>query len=747
MRVLRYIFVYRELHCEARLSRQDLVGRHFRLFHPDVDPPSPSSLPFSSAEARDQSSDDTNDEAEGEPERRKPIPLPPGTAPVTRRRRPRQRRLPTPEALDADPASATNQRVSQVAALSAPPFEEAEPCLPTPPPQQFDLAAAAPAAYYDDDSDSLEADYSYQPAYVPYIGTLCDPVQELLPAKSARFDPPDQASVADRLSGAADELLGLDGLLGLSSAAPSPGRAGIATAGGSRNALDNSSAGASLFPDFSQSTSSANSDPLRPITSLHLDSPATQALALTPIHPRSRAEHEAALALSLPIARPRHFAVEALLGDADDWEDVADETGGEVEGKKGDGFDWLLESVTGPPGRREPSLFPGMDHLWAPERGHGSKFFMPAQRFCIAYLWPWEIPPLPKLSRYAAQTYSSLLPVLPILHRPTISQMSIDPPLAFALSVVGAGYFASARSFFEQMTHKKREFSVEALSNIVLHPDERMPATQTLLLYATVGIFDDSQAEREFTASHHPLLIQMFLDNEVPPLDIPEDLDLPISDLERVWRDWIRHETYIRIAFLCYLVDMEVGRNAGESKRLLSHSHAALSTLPLPSSDLLWHAESPEEWRSTYVRLQAQQARYRLPGSPPGLPTFKAVLNALLSSTPPLPNSATAATLSSLSHASPLASTVLFQTLSSLQAQIAVSQRLLRNLSLPAPIALSASEGAGMGTFAGGSMVEAAAKSASESQERIAFGLKVIKLLGGTAACDRWFNGVQVIFH
>lgn len=72
--------------------------------------------------------------------------------------------------------------------------------------------------------------------------------------------------------------------------------------------------------------------------------------------------------------------------------------------------------------------------------------------------------------------------------------MSIDPPLAFALSVVGAGYFASARSFFEQMTHKKREFSVEALSNIVLHPDERMPATQTLLLYATVGIFDDSQA-------------------------------------------------------------------------------------------------------------------------------------------------------------------------------------------------------------------------------------------------------------
>lgn len=201
------------------------------------------------------------------------------------------------------------------------------------------------------------------------------------------------------------------------------------------------------------------------------------------------------------------------------------------------------------------------------------------------------------------------------------------------------------------------------------------------------------------------------------------------------------------IAFLCYLVDMEVGRNAGESKRLLSHSHAALSTLPLPSSDLLWHAESPEEWRNTYVRLQAQQARYRLPGSPPGLPTFKAVLNALLSSTPPLPNSATAATLSSLSHASPLASTVLFQTLSSLQAQIAVSQRLLRNLSLPAPIALSASEGAGMGTFAGGSMVEAAAKSASESQERIAFGLKVIKLLGGTAACDRWFNGVQVIFH
>ncbi|GAA5908129.1 hypothetical protein JCM8208_003698 [Rhodotorula glutinis] len=447
--------------------------------------------------------------------------------------------------------------------------------------------------------------------------------------------------------------------------------------------------------------------------------------------------------LALASLRPRNFAVEVLSGAEEDWLEV-EEVDSAADGEQRD-FERMIALVTGSATRREPSMYPGQDHLFALDRNTSSRFFMPAQKLCIAYLYPWEVPPLPKLSRFAAQTYDSLLPVLPLLHRPSLDLKAIAPPLAFALSVVGAGLFESSKPFHDEMSHIKREFAAAELTHVVLHEDERVAAAQTLLLYQLVGCFSDSQAEREYSRRHHGLLIQTFLDMVPPDHAVPLDLDLPPDDLERVWRAWIAHETHVRIAYLCYLLDLEVGRAAGDEHRLLPHSHSAISALPLPSGDSLWNAESASTWSDAFTRLRRHQHGCGESSST----TLKSVLNALLCSSPPPQGSSGARALVSLTHVAPLAITVLYQTLEGLRRQITTSQRLLVNLAAAPPTSIAPGEllpgSSALGGHSG--ILEAATASAKESQVRIAFGLRVLKMLGGAAASQEWFSGIHTLFR
>ncbi|GAA6022712.1 hypothetical protein JCM10207_008074 [Rhodosporidiobolus poonsookiae] len=434
--------------------------------------------------------------------------------------------------------------------------------------------------------------------------------------------------------------------------------------------------------------------------------------------------------------KPMHWAVKALPGSEEDWKD--DEEGGD-----GNNLATIIDLIQRRP--KEPSMYPA--HLFSEQRGHGSRFFMPSQRFCIAYLYPWEIPPLPRLSRFAAQAYEFILPVLSLVHRPTLSMVELAPPFAFALSVVGAGLFQSDYAFHTELSHVKRIFAAEHLSEVIVHEEERMVRAQTLLLYNLVGAYSNSHEERDFTRRYHPDLVQAFLDIDAPDPHVPRDLNLPPADLDRAWKAWVEHETYLRVAFLCYLVDLQTGATFGENQRLLSHSHAALADLPLPASEALWNAGSAAEWRAQ-LEKPALGSSGTASGSAP--PLFKDALNALLARAPPKHGSPAARTLSALPHLSPLAITVLFQTLLSLQSQITASQLLLRSFANPAQSTL----GAVAGTLGQSSSVavpnpdllEAAASSAKESMERILFGLRVLKLLGGAAATRFWFKGIEPIF-
>ncbi|GAA6020295.1 hypothetical protein JCM10207_003216 [Rhodosporidiobolus poonsookiae] len=433
--------------------------------------------------------------------------------------------------------------------------------------------------------------------------------------------------------------------------------------------------------------------------------------------------------------RPRNveFAVLALPGTAEDWAE---------EGKQSEEAS-IFELLMGGNGLhlKEPSMYPDQGHLWLPERGHGSRFFMPSQRFCTAYLFPFEIPPLPKLSRFAYHADSVVLPVLPLIHRPTCILVEIPPTLAFALSVIGAGLFQSASGFYREMSHIKREFAAEHVRTVILREDERVSSTQTLLLYQLTGCFSSREDERDYSRIHHPLLVEAFLSLTPPTFSTPTSLDLSPRELDRMWKRWVACETYIRIAFLCYLVDVEVGRCYGDWDRKLPHSHPALAGLPLPSHDSLWHAETAEAWRQAW-----QQQEQRASSSPSNqTPTFTDTLNALLSTTPLTHGSPAARALLSLSHRAPLAVTVLTQTLLSLQRQLAASQKqVIRNVASAAAANWQAS-GTGGGPL-DMTAIETAHSRVKESQARIAFGLKCLRLLGGTAANERWFSGLEVVF-
>ncbi|GAA5827335.1 hypothetical protein JCM11251_003770 [Rhodosporidiobolus azoricus] len=412
--------------------------------------------------------------------------------------------------------------------------------------------------------------------------------------------------------------------------------------------------------------------------------------------------------MSLVPARPQNWAIQAMQGDEADWED---------EEESSSDLDRITRLIQRRP--MEPAMYP--EHLFSVQYDHGSRFFMPSQRFCIAYL------------------YRMYFTLIGETHRPSLRMTELAPPFAFALSVVGAGLFQTSSSFHQELSHVKRDFAAEHLTEVIVHETERLPRVQTLLLYQLVGAFGNSHEERDYTRKHHPGLVQAFLDITPPSTPVPHDLDLSSKDLERAWRTWIERETYVRVAFLCYLLDLRTGADFGDQARLLSHSHSTIADLPLPAPEAVWNAANPTEWR----RAMSEAA------SP--ATTFRNALNALLSKTPPKRDSPAARIISSLSRQSPFSVTILSQTLLTLQSQIAASQRVLRTFATSAsptiggpPIpALDAMLSAAPRT----DLMEAAANSAKDSMERIVFGQKVLRMLGGAAASTAWFRGVEPIFE
>ncbi|KAI5479046.1 zinc finger, C2H2-type transcription factor [Pseudohyphozyma bogoriensis] len=299
----------------------------------------------------------------------------------------------------------------------------------------------------------------------------------------------------------------------------------------------------------------------------------------------------------------------------------------------------------------EPSMFP--DHLFnLPEMGvvpddNDSRFFLPSQKFCIGYLYPWHVPPLKTLSRYAQTASKSFLPSIPVIHPGTMVLSEMPTHTAFALTVAGGSYFPEGETFSNEMLVEKRVYLVRSFNKEGSTEEEKFAGLQSMLLY-----------QRRLSHTFHGALVQMLKQLDLPTriaqtqLMDPRTPGLSGEVLEAVWKQWVAIETRRRVAFIVFLADLETATKF-DAAPLYPFSELCID---LPAHDKLWNAKSADEW-----------LRLRLLDTTPRPVPFLDAIRALLSPEPPSPFSNDGILISELARLSSLPLLILTRTLSFLQ--------------------------------------------------------------------------------
>ncbi|GAA5868500.1 hypothetical protein JCM3774_005399 [Rhodotorula dairenensis] len=307
----------------------------------------------------------------------------------------------------------------------------------------------------------------------------------------------------------------------------------------------------------------------------------------------------------------------------------------------------------------EPSLFP--DFLFQPQIVHEEdmRYWLPEQKFCLGYLYPWHVPPVQVLSGYARKATEKLLPAMPIIHAASVNLNEMPTHTAFALTVAGGAYEREGQSFSNEMLVEKRVFLVRGFQDASKSWEERFSSMQSLLLYQLLGLFHRDEQQRLLSHSFHSALIFMLRSLDLPAKVRSTQVTAPRpgmagEELHRAWKEWIQVETWRRVNFIVFLADLEYA-TATKSAQLLSLSDMDLD---LPSIDRAWNSQSPEEWLEHLLS----------PFAPPPV-SFLAALRALMSRPEPArdPFSDQAVLLAELSRISSFPLLILSRTLSFLE--------------------------------------------------------------------------------
>ncbi|GAA6048694.1 hypothetical protein JCM3770_002025 [Rhodotorula araucariae] len=306
----------------------------------------------------------------------------------------------------------------------------------------------------------------------------------------------------------------------------------------------------------------------------------------------------------------------------------------------------------------EPSMWPEW-LLAEPKPVHDDmkRWFLPEQKFCLGYLFPWHVPPLPVLSGYARKATERLLPALPVLHGPSAVMNELPTHTVFALTVAGGAYEPEGQSFSNEMLVEKRVFLVRGFQEKDKSWEDRFASLQSLLLYQLLGLFHRDEQQRLLSQSFHSALVYMLraldLPNRVKQTEITKPRpDLSGPELDRAWKDWIDLETKRRVAFIVFLIDLEHAA-ATDTPQLLALSDLDLD---LPACERAWKAENAGDWLES-----STSPLYPVPIS------FLAAIRALLSTSPPEPFSAAGVLLTELGRLSSFPLLILSRTLSYLE--------------------------------------------------------------------------------
>lgn len=304
------------------------------------------------------------------------------------------------------------------------------------------------------------------------------------------------------------------------------------------------------------------------------------------------------------------------------------------------------------------SLYP--EHLFQPREVHDARLHIPNEKFCMGFLYPWKdsMPEVEQMNEYAITATQRLLPNVPVMHEPTLRFTDMSNHAVFALSVAGGAYDVGNKGeqFSGTMLSLKRVYIVKSFNRPENTDEDRFQHLQSMLLYQLTGFYRN-QEHRDLSHAFHGALVQMSrqlnLVDVIRKAKVPEmHAGLSGAELDSAWKAWVALETKRRVAFIVYLLDVELASHY-KTPPVLSFSELDID---LPSAECLWKARDAQEFQ-------------RIKSSPVLRPPthFLSAIRALMASATCSPFSEDGTILNELPALDPLSLLILSRTLSFLQ--------------------------------------------------------------------------------
>ncbi|KAG8712080.1 hypothetical protein FRC08_015059 [Ceratobasidium sp. 394] len=246
------------------------------------------------------------------------------------------------------------------------------------------------------------------------------------------------------------------------------------------------------------------------------------------------------------------------------------------------------------------------------------KFFISPGLFAGCYTIPhWLLPPLTRLSKFAARTFSEHLVRFPLVHQATFKLSETPHWLAFAMCTVGGlnpeEYHlkdVGGQSFslkvpgapWDGVQGIVRTEKVDMLVKTFVRQSSKLPLCdqvsiiQSLLLYNTPAFLSEDPSERIIGHLFLGTVVKVVRKSGLflPSADYASRLSVPAdASLDSRWRKWVHHETSRRCAWFIYILDTLACFEAGIPSLITPRDALHLA---VPASESMWSARTEGEW-------------------------------------------------------------------------------------------------------------------------------------------------------
>lgn len=212
----------------------------------------------------------------------------------------------------------------------------------------------------------------------------------------------------------------------------------------------------------------------------------------------------------------------------------------------------------------------------------------------------------PLLSLSSLQTYCDLYftrfnTAYPLIHQPTFDASRVETVLLVSVLLLGATYCEKDAHQMAVCIHDVLRPQIFAHAGFNAKPD--LWVLQTILLVECFGKSRAGQKQHDMAHLFHGLLINLIRRSDCQTIRTSITDDRSSGDLDNDWRKWAEAEQKKRLAFLCFMWDVQ---HAVLFCQSLCMSAFELRS-NLPCDQQLWEANSAELWQRLRKQHQQQQ--------------------------------------------------------------------------------------------------------------------------------------------